>query len=106
MKWLISDDIMRSKNSFLQYSFMSDKVSINFNDLRELRSRVITIRFLKKSFNIEAVIRWLIDRNFSYVNFHENSEYFVFRQNKREQFNTFEIRVLEGEGIEIELGVN
>lgn len=75
---------------------MSDKESLNLNELRELRSRVTAVLFLKKSFNIEAVIRWLIDRNYSYGNFHENSEYFVFRQNKREQFNTFENRVLEG----------
>lgn len=85
---------------------MSDKECLNLNELRELRSRVTAVLFLKKSFNIEAVLRWLIDRNYSYGNFHENSEYFVFRQEKREQFNKFEIRVLEGEDIKIELGVN
>jgi len=85
---------------------MNDKESLKLNELREHRSRVTAVRFLKKSFNIEAVLRWLIDRNYSYNSFHETSEYFVFWQDKREQFNKFETRVLEGEDIEIELGVN
>lgn len=85
---------------------MSDKESLNLNELRKIRSMVTAVRFLKKSFNIESVLRWLIDRNYSYSNFHENSEWFVFMQHEREHFNTFEVRVLEGEDIEIELGVN
>ena len=81
-------------------------VKINLGELEESRERVTSIIFKKDEYTIEGIIRWLIDRSFSYEHFDETEKYFVFKQPKPQNYTVFEYRIIDGQNIGIELGVS
>ena len=77
---------------------------ISLSELKKSRNRVTSIIFLKKSFNMESIIRWLFDRGFSCDNFVETKRFYVFYQENRLTFEKYNYEALIGEEIAIELG--
>ena len=81
-------------------------VKIDLGELKECRERVTAVIFKKDEYTIEGIIRWLLDRSFSYERFDETEKYFVFKQPNSMNYNGFEYRIIEDQNIGIELGVS
>ena len=78
--------------------------SIDLIQLRELRNKVTAVIFLKDSFNLEAIIRWMLDRKFASDNFKETKKLYVFNQQNDTEYLSHEYKVIEGTHIAVELG--
>ena len=81
-------------------------MKIDLGELKSIKDRVTSVIFKKDEYTIEGVIRWMLDRKFSYDNFSETNKYYVFKQPNPLNYSDFEYREIEGHNIAIELGVS
>ena len=72
-------------------------------ELSENKQRVKALYFSKHGYTIEGIIRWLIDREFEYVNFAETQDFYIFRQPGANTNYQSIYEILEGHGIGVEL---
>ena len=79
---------------------------ISPGELKKDKERITSIIFKKDEYTIEGIIRWLIDRNFSYDRFSETEKYFVFIQPNPLGYTGFEYRIVEGQNVGVEIGVS
>lgn len=85
---------------------MKDCESVSFEELNDIKPQITAVYFPVKNFNLESIMRWLMDRKFTSDNFNESDGYYIFIQRDRYLYNSFELKKLEGEDIRIEIGTS
>ena len=78
--------------------------SIYLFQLRELKNKVTAVIFLKDSFNLESIIRWMLDRKFSSDNFIETKRFYIFNQSNDIEYNNHDYKIVKDTHIAVEIG--
>ena len=77
---------------------------LSLSELKKINTKVTAIFFLKEEYTFEGIIRWLIDRGFSFENFDEREEYYAIYQSCKAEFGYYEYEKLAGSNIIVEIG--
>lgn len=81
-----------------------DTNTISFGEIEKLKNRITSVIFPVNNFNLESILRWLMDRKLTTYNFYEESGNYIFIQTSRDNYTTFKTKRLDGEDIWIEIG--
>ncbi|NIP31354.1 MAG: hypothetical protein GTO02_17095 [Candidatus Dadabacteria bacterium] len=79
---------------------------LSFSELDNIKSSVTAILFSKSNFNIEAIIRWLIDRKLLFENYTESENFYIVEQPQKIKFKYYEYRVIDKNSIYAEIGTD
>lgn len=83
---------------------MKDPNTISYGEIEKQKGSITSVIFPAKSFNLESILRWLMDKKFSTNNFFEANGNYIFTQPARDNYTTLQTKRLESEDIWIEVG--
>ena len=77
---------------------------IGLHELKGIRQKITAVIFRKDEYSFESIIRWLMDRGFSFEDFREEGKYYFICQTSRAEFDSFIYKKIKGYNIAIEVG--
>lgn len=88
------------------YDYTETKILIGLHELNELKQSITAIVFRKDEYTMESIIRWIMDRGFSFDNFLETEKYYFIKQPPDKDFDSYNYEKIRGDNIAVELGIN